>query len=304
MSKIPIDVSPEVNSALREGSPVVALESTVIAHGMPRPDNLEIGRRLGQIVRGQGVTPATVAVISGRVKVGLSDSELERLADGADVQKISRRDFSTVVARKLDGATTVAGSMMAAHWAGIRVLATGGIGGVHRGGGFDISADLPELARTPVMVVCSGAKAIMDLSATLEWMETHGVPVIGYGVNELPAFYTRRSGLALDLWVDGPEQVVELMQAQLRLGIVGGMVVAVPPPEQSALLGAEVQAAIDQALDMAQVEGVRGKDTTPFLLRQMDDLTSGESVIVNKALLENNAKVASHIALALSTSVL
>ena len=304
MSKIPIDVSPEVDSALRDGSPVVALESTVIAHGMPRPDNLEIGRRLGQIVRGHGVTPATVAVISGRVKVGLSDSELERLADGADVQKISRRDFSTVVARKLDGATTVAGSMMAAHWAGIRVLATGGIGGVHRGGGFDISADLPELARTPVMVVCSGAKAIMDLSATLEWMETHGVPVIGYGVNELPAFYTRRSGLALDLWVDGPEQVVELMQAQLRLGIVSGMVVAVPPPEQSALLGAEVQAAIDQALDMAQVEGVRGKDTTPFLLRQMDDLTSGESVIVNKALLENNAKVASHIALALSTSVL
>ena len=304
MSKMPIDLSPEVDSALRNGSPVVALESTVIAHGMPRPDNLEVGRRLGQIVREQGVTPATVAVISGRVKVGLSDLELEHLADGSDVQKISRRDFSTVVARNLDGATTVAGSMMAAHWAGIKVLATGGIGGVHRGSGFDISADLPELARTQIVVVCSGAKAIMDLSATLEWMETHGVPVIGYGVDELPAFYTRRSGLALDLRVDSPEQVVELFQAQLELGIVSGMVVAVPPPEQSELLGAEVQAAIDQALDMAQLEGVRGKDTTPFLLRQMDDLTSGKSVVVNKALLENNVKVASHIALSLSTSVL
>ncbi len=302
MSDMPMDILPEVASALQAGQPVVALESTVIAHGLPRPLNLEIGRRLQMVVRAQGVTPATVAVMGGRVKIGLSDNELVQLAKGADVLKVSRRDFPAAVARQLDGATTVAGAMMGAHWAGIGVLATGGIGGVHRGDLLDVSADLPELARTPVVVVCSGAKAILDLSATLEWLETHGVPVVGYGVDDLPAFYSRSSGLALDLRADNPGEVAALLQAQRRLVLSGGLVVAVPPPEQDALPSAEMRAAIEQALAQAQVVGVRGKDTTPFLLQQMGTLTSGASLRANIALLENNAQVAAHIASAIVVS--
>ena len=302
MSDMPMDILPEVASALQAGQPVVALESTVIAHGLPRPLNLEIGRRLQMVVRAQGVTPATVAVMGGRVKIGLDDNELAQLAKGADVLKVSRRDFPTAVARQLDGATTVAGAMMGAHWAGIGVLATGGIGGVHQGDLLDVSADLPELARTPVVVVCSGAKAILDLAATLEWLETHGVPVVGYGVDELPAFYSRSSGLALELRADNPGEVAALLQAQRRLVLSGGLVVAVPPPEQDALPNAEMRAAIEQALAQAQVGGVRGKDTTPFLLQQMGTLTSGASLRANIALLENNAQVAAHIASAIAVS--
>jgi pseudouridine-5'-phosphate glycosidase len=298
MSDMPMDILPEVAAALQAGQPVVALESTVIAHGMPRPQNLEIGRRLQLVVREQGVIPATVAVLGGRVKIGLSESELAQLAEGAGVLKVSRRDFPTAVARQLDGATTVAGTIMAAHWAGIRVLATGGIGGVHRGDRFDVSADLPELARTPVVVVCSGAKAILHLSATLEWLETHGVPVVGYGVDELPAFYSRSSGLAPDLRADSPLQVAALLQAQRRLRLSGGVVVAVAPPEQAALPGDEMKAAIEQALAQARLEGIRGKEITPFLLRQMEALTGGASLRANVALLENNAKVAAQIAAA------
>ncbi len=293
-----MDILPEVAAALQAGQPVVALESTVIAHGLPRPQNLEIARRLQSAVRDHGAIPATVAVLAGRVKVGLSDSELAHLAECDYVLKVSRRDFSTAVARKLTGATTVAGSMLVAHWAGIRLLATGGIGGVHRGDRFDISADLPELVRTPVVVVCSGAKAILDLSATLEWLETHAVPLVGYGVDELPAFYSRSSGLALDLRVDSPAQVAALLQAQRRLGLSGGVVVAVAPPEQAALPGDEMKAAIEQALAQARREGIRGNETTPFLLRQMEALTGGASLRANVALLENNAKEAAQIAAA------
>ncbi len=300
MSDMPMDIFPEVAAALEDGQPVVALESTVIAHGLPRPQNLEIGQRLQAVVRAQGVIPATVAVLGGRVKIGLSEQELVRLSEGADVLKVSRRDFPTVVARQLDGATTVAATMMAAHWAGIGVMATGGIGGVHRGDQFDVSADLPELARTPIVVVCSGAKAILDLPATLEWLETHGVPVVGYGVDELPAFYSRSSGLALELRANNPEQVVGLLRAQRRLALSGGLVVAVPPPEQDALSRVEMQAAIEQALVQAQVEDVRGKETTPFLLRQMETLTGGASLRANIALLENNTQVAATIAAASS----
>ena len=302
MSDLPIDIFPEVATALEHGTPVVALESTVIAHGLPRPKNLEIARRLQTVVREQGVIPATVAVLGGRVKIGLSENELARLAEDTDVIKVSRRDFPTAVARKLDGATTVAGSMMAAHWAGIGVLATGGIGGVHRGDQFDVSADLLELARTPVVVVCSGAKAILNLSATLEWLETHGVPVVGYGVDELPAFYSHSSGIALDLRADDPGQVAALLQAQRRLSLSGGIVVTVPPPKHDALPGAEMQAAIEQALAQAQVEGVRGKETTPFLLRQMEILTDGDSLRANIALLENNAQVSADIAAAIAVA--
>jgi pseudouridine-5'-phosphate glycosidase len=302
MSDIPIDVFPEVASALEQGTPVVALESTVIAHGLPRPKNLEIALRLQTVVRAQGVTPATVAVLGGRVKIGLSEIELARLADGTDVMKVSRRDFPAAVARKLDGATTVAGSMMAAHWAGIGVLATGGIGGVHIGDQFDVSADLVELARTPVVVVCSGAKAILNLSATLEWLETHGVPVVGYGVDELPAFYAHSSGITLDLRADDPRQVAALLQAQRRLSLSGGLVVTVPPPQHNALPHAAMQAAIEQALAQAQVEGVRGKKITPFLLRQIETLTDGDSLRANIALLENNAQVSADIAAAIAVS--
>ncbi len=302
MSDMPMDVLPEVAAALEVGHPVVALESTVIAHGLSRPQNLEIALRLQTLVRAQGVIPATVAVLGGRVKIGLSENELSHLAEGADVIKMSRRDFPTAIARQLDGATTVSGSMMAADWAGIRVLATGGIGGVHRGDQFDVSADLPELARTPIVVVCSGAKAILNLPATLEWLETHGVPVVGYGVDELPAFYSRSSGLALDLRADNPVEVAELLWAQRKLALSGGLVVAVPPPEQDALPGVEMKAAIEQALAQAQVEAVRGKETTPFLLRQMETLTGGASLRANIALLENNAQVAAHIAVAIAAA--
>ena len=302
MSDIPIDIFPEVAIALEQGTPVVALESTVIAHGLPWPKNLEIALRLQTVVRAQGVTPATVAVLGGRVKIGLSESELARLAEDTDVMKVSRRDFPAAVARKLDGATTVAGSMMAANWAGIGVLATGGIGGVHIGDQFDVSADLVELARTPVVVVCSGAKAILNLSATLEWLETHGVPVVGYGVDELPAFYSHSSGIALDLRADDPRQVAALLQAQRRLSLSVGLVVTVPPPKHNALPRAAMQAAIEQALAQAQVEGVRGKETTPFLLRQMETLTDGDSLRANIALLENNAQVSADIAAAIAVS--
>ncbi|MEE3227685.1 MAG: pseudouridine-5'-phosphate glycosidase [Chloroflexota bacterium] len=290
-----VDVIAEVKLAIQTGKPVVALESTVIAHGLPRPQNLDTARRLQAIVRSEGVIPATVAILDGQVKIGLTDDELEVLANADQVVKVSRRDFSNVVGRGLTGATTVAGTLIAASWAGIRVMATGGIGGVHRGEEPDVSADLPEIARTPMVVVCSGAKAILDLSATLEWLETHGVPVVGYGTDDLPGFYARSSGLPLEVRADTPASVSELWDTHTGLGMTGGMVVTVPPPEKEALSGPEIQSAINQALDQAVADGVRGKHNTPYLLQKVKELTGGASLRVNIALLENNARIASMI---------
>jgi pseudouridine-5'-phosphate glycosidase len=290
-----VDVIPEVKLAVQTGKPVVALESTVIAHGLPRPQNLDTARRLQAVVRSEGAIPATVAILDGRVKIGLTDDELEVLANTDQVVKVSRRDFSNVVGRGLTGATTVAGTMIAASWAGIQVMATGGIGGVHRGEEPDVSADLPEIARTPMVVVCSGAKAILDLSATLEWLETYGVPVVGYRTDDLPGFYARSSGLPVEVRADTPASVSELWDTHTGLGMTGGMVVTVPPPEKEALSGTEIQSAINQALDQAVADGVRGKHTTPYLLEKVKELTGGASLRVNIALLENNARIASMI---------
>ena len=290
-----VDVIAEVKLAIQTGKPVVALESTVIAHGLPRPQNLDTARRLQAIVRSEGAIPATVAILDGQVKIGLTDDELEVLANADQVVKVSRRDFSNVVGRGLTGATTVAGTLIAASWAGIRVMATGGIGGVHRGEEPDVSADLPEIARTPMVVVCSGAKAILDLSATLEWLETHGVPVVGYGTDDLPGFYARSSGLPVEVRADTPASVSELWDTHTGLGMTGGMVVTVPPPEKEALSGPEIQSAINQALDQAVADGVRGKHNTPYLLQKVKELTGGASLRVNIALLENNARIASMI---------
>jgi pseudouridine-5'-phosphate glycosidase len=290
-----VDVLSEVQLAIQTGKPVVALESTVIAHGLPRPQNLDTARRLQAVVRSEGAIPATVAILDGQVKIGLTDDELEILANADHVVKVSRRDFSNVVGRGLTGATTVAGTMIAASWAGIRVMATGGIGGVHRGEEQDVSADLPEIARTPMVVVCSGAKSILDLSATLEWLETHGVPVVGYGTDDLPDFYARSSGLPLEVRADTPASVAELWDTHTGLGMTGGMVVTVPPPEKEALSGTEIQIAINQALDQAIADGVKGKHTTPYLLEKVKEFTGGASLRVNIALLENNARIASMI---------
>mgnify|MGYP003307374110 FL=1 len=290
-----VELLPEVKSAVDAGKPVVALESTVIAHGLPRPQNLDTARRLQSVVRSQGAIPATIAIMAGKVKIGLDDDELEILANTDQVVKVSRRDFSNVVGRGLTGATTVSGTMIAASWAGIRVMATGGIGGVHRGEDPDVSADLPEIARTSMMVVCSGAKSILDLSATLEWLETHGVPVVGYGVDDLPAFYARSSGLSLEVRADTPTSAAELWDIHTGLGMTGGMLVTVPPPEKESLSGTEIQSAIDRAQAQAVTEGIRGKYVTPYLLEKVKEFTGGASLLVNIALLENNARIASMI---------
>jgi len=297
---------PSVRAALDAHQPLVALESTVISHGLPWPENLELARRMEAIVRAGGATPATIALLEGQIRIGLADDEIEYLARAKGVWKISRRDYAVALAQKRDGATTVAGTMMAAHWAGLRVFATGGIGGVHRGatsvagiGGTDISADLPELARTPVMVVCAGAKAILDLPATLEWLETHGVPVVGYGTDEFPAFYSRESGLRLEARADSPAEVAAIARELWGLGLASGLLVCVPCPKEAARPAAEMEAAIATALGEAEAQGVRGKAVTPFLLARVSELTHGASKAANLALLENNARVAAQIAVAL-----
>lgn len=295
-------LTPEVFDALQTRRPIVALESTVITHGLPWPQNLELARRMEATVREGGACPATIAVLRGEVKVGLSDAELAYLAQAKGVMKVSRRDYPVAIAQACDGGTTVAGTMIAAHWAGIRVFATGGIGGVHRrlaGADLDISADLPELARTPVVVVCAGAKAILDLPATLEWLETHGVPVIGYGTSEFPAFYSRESGLTLEARADTPEQVTSLVRTMWALDFTSGALVCVPVPEAAARPRADMERAINQALNEAAAAGVRGKDLTPYLLSRITELTQGESLAANLALLENNARVAAKVAVAL-----
>ena len=301
-----LDISPEVHMALDAGRPVVALESTIISHGMPYPKNVETALLVEQTIRGNGAIPATVAVIGGRLKAGLSQQEIEYLGKtGRGVPKASRRDLPALVARRSDGATTVTTTMIIANMAGIKIFATGGIGGVHRGAqtSMDISADLEELAQTPVMVVCAGAKAILDLGLTLEYLETKGVPVIGYGSYELPAFYTRSSGFNVDYRVDSPEELAGLFRAQRELGYKGGMLVANPIPEEYAMDKAVIDAAIEQALRECREQGVRGKDTTPFLLARVAELTGGDSLESNIKLVLNNAKVAALTASALSKGV-
>ena len=297
-----LDVAPEVREALAAGRPVVALESTIISHGMPYPKNVETALLVEQTIRDNGAVPATIAVIGGRLKAGLSRDEIEYLGKaGRSVAKASRRDLPALVARGADGATTVATTMIIAHMAGIRIFATGGIGGVHRGAEttMDISADLEELAQTPVMVVCAGAKSILDLGLTLEYLETKGVPVIGYGTEELPAFYTRQSGFGVDYRVDSPAELAAMFRAQRELDYKGGMLVTNPIPEEYAMDKQVIDAAIEQALQEAKAQGIHGKETTPFLLAKVVELTGGDSLESNIKLVLNNAKVAAQTAKAL-----
>ena len=297
-----LDIAPEVAAALAAGKSVVALESTIISHGMPYPKNVDTALRVEQAIRENGAVPATIAVIHGRLKAGLSRDEIEYLGrTGRGVAKASRRDLPALVARGTDGATTVATTMIIAHMAGINIFATGGIGGVHRGAEvtMDISADLEELAQTPVMVVCAGAKSILDLGLTLEYLETKGVPVIGYGTEELPAFYTRRSGFGVDYRVDSPEELAAIFRAQRELNYRGGMLVTNPIPEQYAMDKDVIDAAIEQALAEAKAQGIHGKETTPFLLAKVVELTGGESLESNIQLVLNNARVAARTACAL-----
>ena len=294
-----LDISPEVAEALNSGKPVVALESTIISHGMPYPRNVETALLVEQTIRENGAVPATIAIIGGRLKAGLSKDEIEYLGkSGRNVAKTSRRDIAALVARKADGATTVTTTMMIAHMAGISIFATGGIGGVHRGAEvtMDISADLEELGNTPVMVVCAGAKSILDLGLTLEYLETKGVPVIGYGTDELPACYTRYSGFGVDYRADSPEELAAMFKAQRGLGLKGGMLVTNPIPEEYSMDKAVIDAAIDQAIKEASEKGIKGKETTPFLLAKVVELTGGNSLDSNIALVMNNARLAAKTA--------
>ena len=297
-----LDLSPEVEEALSQGRPVVALESTIISHGMPYPKNVETALLVERTVRENGAVPATVAILGGRFKAGLSAQEIEYLGrTGAAVTKASRRDLPAIVARGMDGATTVCATMIIAHMAGISVFATGGIGGVHRGAErtMDISADLEELARTPVMVICAGAKAILDLGLTREYLETKGVPVLGYGTEQLPAFYTRTSGFTVDYRVDSPEQLAAMFTAQRGLGFDGGMLVANPIPREYAMDKAVIDRAIDRALGESEEKHIRGKEITPFLLARVAQLTGGDSLESNIKLVLNNAALAAQTAAAL-----
>jgi pseudouridine-5'-phosphate glycosidase len=293
-----IQVSPAVEQAVRERRPVVALESTVLAHGLPRPRNLEVGRALEDDVRAGGAVPATIGVIGGTPVVGLSPAEVARMATSDGVLKLSTRDLAVPVARGVDGATTVAATMWLAARAGVRVFATGGIGGVHRGEARDVSADLTELGRTPMLVVCAGAKSVLDLPATREALETAGVLVAGWGTDELPAFYSRESGIPVDVRVDGAAEAAELWRAHAALGLPGAVLLCVPPPAEAALPAAEVESAIAAALRDAGAQGIRGKEVTPFLLRAVAAATGGRSLEANVALLRNNARVAAEVAAA------
>lgn len=298
-----LDIAPEVAAALAEGKPVVALESTIISHGMPYPQNVETALNVEQIIREAGAVPATIAIIGGRLKAGLSKEEIEHLGKkGLDVTKASRRDLAVLIARGEDGATTVTTTMMIAHMAGIQVFATGGIGGVHRGAEttMDISADLEELGQTPVMVVCAGAKSILDLGLTLEYLETHGVPVIGYGTKELPAFYTRRSGFGVDYRMDTPAELAAAFHAQRELGLKNAMLVTNPIPEEYSMDPEVINAAIDKAVNDAKAQGIHGKETTPFLLAAIKDITGGDSLASNIQLVYNNARLAAKTAAELS----
>ena len=294
-----LDIAPEVAEALANHKPVVALESTIISHGMPYPQNVETALKVEEIIRENGAVPATIAIIGGRLKAGCSKEDIEYLGKkGLAVTKASRRDLPVLLARKADGATTVTTTMMIAHMAGIQVFATGGIGGVHRGAEttMDISADLEELGQTPVMVVCAGAKSILDLGLTLEYLETHGVPVIGYGTKELPAFYTRKSGFAVDYEIDTPAELAAAFHAQRELGLKGGMLVTNPIPEEYSMDPAVISKAIDDAVAEAVATGIHGKETTPFLLAKIKEITGGDSLDSNIQLVFNNARLAAKTA--------
>jgi pseudouridine-5'-phosphate glycosidase len=298
-----LDISPEVQAALAAGKPVVALESTIISHGMPYPKNVETALLVEQTLRDNGAVPATIAIIGGRLKAGLSKEEIEHLGKaGRSVAKVSRRDLPSIVASGADGATTVTTTMIIAHMAGIQVFATGGIGGVHRGAEttMDISADLEELAQTPVMVVCAGCKSILDIGLTLEYLETKGVPVIGYGTDDLPAFYTRKSGFGVDYRVDSPEQLANLFATQRELGYKGGMLVTNPIPVEYSMPEDVINTAIDQAIRESVEQGIHGKESTPFLLARVCELTGGDSLESNIQLVLNNARVAAKTAVALA----
>lgn len=289
-------VSEEVRSALDSRKPVVALESTVIAHGLPRPQNFATALRLEKAVRDSGAIPATIGMLAGKLRVGLNQDDLKRLANGDDIKKISFRDLPVAVARSWNAATTVASTIWIAHRAGIQVFATGGIGGVHRGSLPDISADLPELARTPMVVVCSGAKIVLDLPATREWLETHGVTVLGYRCDELPAFYSRQSGLPVDARVDSAAEVVQVFKAQKHLGIRSALLLTVPVPAESEVPAEKLESILAEALHKAERERVGGRELTPFLLSRMAEQSAGATLKANIALLENNARVAATVA--------
>ena len=297
-----IDIAPEVAAALASGKPVVALESTIISHGMPYPQNLETAQAVEQDVRDNGAIPATIAVIGGRCKIGLSPEELEYFAKGTDILKLSRRDIPYCIAKKRDGATTVSATMILAEKAGVRVFATGGIGGVHRdlAGNFDVSADLTELGKTSVAVVCAGAKAILDIPKTLEHLETLGVPVIAYGTDEFPAFYSVESGHKAPLRLDSPEDLAAFLKSKWEFGLEGGAVIGNPPEADKALAREAIEGAIDDALAEAQKKGIHGRDVTPFLLARVTQLTEGKSLEANIALVRNNARLGAKIAVAMA----
>lgn len=298
----PLEFSPEVAEAWADGAPVVALESTIITHGMPYPQNLETARAVEEDIRAEGAIPATIAVMDGQIHVGLTAEGLDALAQAKDVRKLSRADLGHCLATGEIGATTVAATMICAHLAGIEVFATGGIGGVHRGAelDFDISADLTELARTPVIVVCAGAKAILDIPKTLEFLETQGVPVMGYGTDEFPAFWSRQSGLRAPLRAEGPETIAASFRAQQALNLDGGLLVAQPIPQEAELAQRELIPWIETAIGEAAAQGIKGKAVTPYLLGRIFELSEGRSLVANIALVRNNARLAARIAQSLS----
>ena len=298
-----LDIAPEVQQALNEHRPVVALESTIISHGMPYPQNVETALKVEQTVRESGAVPATIAIIGGRLKAGISAEEIDYFGKkGVAITKASRRDIPILTAKGEDGAATVAATMIIAHLAGIQIFATGGIGGVHRGAEvtMDISADLDELARTPVMVVCAGAKSILDLGLTLEYLETKGVPVIGFGTEELPAFYTRKSGFRVNYRMDEPKAIADAFAVQQQLGYRSGMLVTNPIPQEYAMDYDVINTAINEAIARAAKLGIKGKDTTPYLLNEIKEITGGKSLDANIQLVLNNARLASRIAAALA----
>lgn len=297
-----IDIKEEVKKALETGSPVVALESTIISHGFAYPDNLECAHNCERIVREAGAVPATIGIISGRIKIGLSEEELRFFAESKDIRKCSRRDAAAVIAGKGNGAATVALTMIAAKMAGVRFFATGGIGGVHRGAqqSFDISADLEELAQTDVAVICAGAKAILDIPLTLEYLETAGVTVLGFGTEDFPAFYTRKSGCKADYRVDSAEEAARIIKVKTDLGIQNGILIAVPIPEKDELDPVFINENIECALKKAESLSIRGKAVTPFLLAELHSITGGKSAAANKALVYNNCRTAAAIAVAYS----
>lgn len=293
-----MDIKPEVEKALEEGTPVVALESTIISHGMPYPKNVETALAVEEVIRKNGAVPATIAIIGGRIKIGITEEEIEYMAKAENVLKVSRRDFPLVISQKLDGATTVAGTMIAANMAGIKVFVTGGIGGVHRGAGesFDISADLEELKMTDVAVVCAGVKSILDIGATLEYLETSGVPVITYGADSFPAFYSRESGFSAECRIDDTEKIASLIRTKDQMGLRGGILIACPIPAEDEIPFDKMDVVIKQALKECEEKGVKGKRITPFLLSKVKDLTEGSSLEANIKLVLNNACIGAQIA--------